>query len=149
VTDWAIVYVFGEMRGPDADQATIDAIGKAAERYDTQARFTAGNGEFIGTTLSDADAGDGEQRDDARRAFEAEIRRSDAAGEFQDRDIERIWQDIRDRWSSLSAKVKAFHCKREWDESEHSRDDDGGFTDASSLRKIWTQADQVISDAKL
>jgi hypothetical protein len=89
-SDGAVVHIYGE------DQATADAVDKAAGKHDTQAGFTFGNGAFIGTTKQDGT--DREQRDDARRAYEAIIRHPEAGAAFQGRDVNQIWQDIRGRW---------------------------------------------------
>jgi hypothetical protein len=89
----ALVHVFG------SDQETLDAIDKAAGRYGTEFEITAGHGEFVGTAKSDET--DREQRDDARRVYDAVIQEAAAAKEWPGRDLARVWQDVRRNWPSL------------------------------------------------
>jgi predicted ABC-type ATPase len=124
--DGATVYVFGSY----SDAATVEAIGKSVEQNDTQARFTAGSGSFIGTQLGDADTDDKGQRDDARKVYEAEIQQADAAGKLPGRDIGKLWQQVRDSWAASSSQVKLFRGGGAWDEGEHPRDEQGRFTDS-------------------
>jgi hypothetical protein len=93
----ATVHVYGE------DQATADAVGKAAQGYGGKASFTFGNGEFVGTSKTDGT--DREQRDDARAKYEAVIAAAAAAPEFRGRDLARRWNDLRDRWGRKLQEV--------------------------------------------
>ena len=110
----AIVHVYG------TDQATLDTVGKAAERYGSEVAVTHGSGEFIGTKLETGT--DREQRDDARRAYETVIRGAAAASELQGRNVGAIWHDIRDRWDQTLAEIRdAFN-------PDQPRDPDGKWT---------------------
>jgi len=93
----ALVHVYGD------NQATLDKIDKAAGQYDTKAQFTAGHGEFIGT--SKTDGSDREQRDDAREQYDAIISEAQTRPEFSGRDIGQAWDDIRASWGRELSKV--------------------------------------------
>lgn len=86
----ATVHVYG------TDQATADAVDAIAGKHGSQAHFTFGAGEFIGTTKEDGT--DREQRDDARAQYEAVIGAPAAGAAFPGRDVAAVWQDLRDRW---------------------------------------------------
>ena len=94
----AIVHVYGN------DQATVDAIDKAAKDNGTKASFIAGNGEFIGTTKQDGT--DREQRDDARKQYEAIISTAQAGSEFAGRDLAKTWDTIRDHWGGKLSQLE-------------------------------------------
>jgi hypothetical protein len=93
----ALVHVFGE------DQAAADAVGKAAASYGAKTSYTFGHGEFIGTTK--ADGTDREQRDDARRQYEAVIGEAAAAPELRGRDVAGAWNDLRNRWGGKLSQI--------------------------------------------
>jgi hypothetical protein len=97
-SEGASVHVYGE------DQATADAVNKVAIDHDTKAQFQAGHGEFIGTTKTDGT--DREQRDDARRAYDAIISADQARVAFGGRDVGKIWSDLRVRWGGELAPQK-------------------------------------------
>jgi hypothetical protein len=82
--DGANVYV------ADLDGSAYDAVNKAAERYDTDVEYRVGRAEFVGTIK--ADGTDREQRDDARRAYEEAIGKSEVS------ESRGIWQRVRRRW---------------------------------------------------
>lgn len=87
-TEGILVHVYGD------SQQTLDAVGKIVGQYGTTANVTFGEGEFIGTKLETGS--DQEQREDARREYEAVI--AEAAGQLPGRDVARIWDDVRGRW---------------------------------------------------
>jgi thioredoxin reductase len=94
--DGAIVHVWG------TDQATADAVDKVAGENGTEAKFSAGHGEFIGTAKQDGT--DREQRDDARQQYAAIISEAAARPEFEGRNLARTWDIVRYRWGGkLSA----------------------------------------------
>jgi hypothetical protein len=89
----AIVHVFA------SDQATVDAVGKAAGAAPVE--YVRGHGEFIGTQKETGS--DREQRDDARRVYEKVIAEAGRSHALAGQDVAKVWQDARDRWQSLSA----------------------------------------------
>jgi hypothetical protein len=93
----------GEAWGPR--RVAPDTIDKVAEKHDTKGTITFGSGEFIGTRKSDGT--DREQRDDARRKYEAVIGAAQAQFSFQGRDVGKAWQDLRDRWGRELPEVKS------------------------------------------
>ena len=103
ITNGAMVHVYGE------DQATADAVDKVAGQHDTQASFTFGKGEFIGT--SKGDGTDREQRDDARRQYEAIIADAQAGSAFEGRDVGKIWDDLRARWGGELSPQQVDHSR--------------------------------------
>ena len=122
----AIVHVYGD------NQATHDTIAKALEKHDTQGTITFGHGDFIGTTKQDGT--DREQRDDARRQYEAIIRDAQGQSAFAGRDIGKIWDDLRSRWGGeLSPQVSG-----------------ASFESANATKAGWIKASPVktIDDVK-
>jgi hypothetical protein len=139
ISGGAVVHVYGD------SQQTADAVGKAAESQNAQVSFTAGHGEFIGTKKEDGT--DREQRDDALKQYASVISAAQTSPEFAGRDLGKTWDAIRDHWggklSQLEKKldsprvrwtaIKAASLallRREFDESQHPRDEAGKFTDA-------------------
>ena len=70
----------------DLDGSAVDAVQKAADRYDGQIDATHGDAEFIGTQKEDGS--DREQRDDAREAYASVI------GGEGDQGARSIWKRI-------------------------------------------------------
>jgi hypothetical protein len=93
----AIVHVLGE------DQATADAVSKAAKSYGASSKFVFGNAEFIGTSKNDGS--DREQRDDARHQYEAAIAEAAASPEFGGRHLADVWNDLRTRWGGKLSEI--------------------------------------------
>jgi hypothetical protein len=104
-----VVHIYG------SDQATLDAIDKAAERHDTEFEYVKGKGEFIGTQAQSGS--EREQRDDARRIYEDTI--SEIAAKSPRRNIKAHWHRIRDRWQPQLPLAKTYPYKaREVHEDE-------------------------------
>lgn len=102
-------------------EPTIAAMKKAAERYGSEVKIRPGRAEFIGDQLGTGP--DREQRDRARAAYEAHIRRSNVPGS------DAVWQSVRDRWGKVASKsVSRALGDGIWDEDEHPRDENGRFT---------------------
>jgi hypothetical protein len=95
------VHVYG------SDDATIEAVGKASEKFDAIPEFVTGSGEFIGTTKEDGT--DREQRDDARQAYDKVIHDAAVSGALEGQDVGKIWDEVRDNWSSAEASGKSRH----------------------------------------
>ncbi len=95
------VHVYG------SDDATIDAVDKASEKFDAVPEFIAGSGEFIGTTKQDGT--DREQRDDARQAYDRVIHDAAVSGAVEGQDVGKIWDEVRDHWSAAEASGKSRH----------------------------------------
>ena len=94
----AVVHVYGD------DQKTVNSIDRAAGANETKAEFIAGDGEFLGTSKSDGT--DREQRDDARKKYEAVISEASSGSEFSGRDLGKTWNEIRDRWGRTLSEIK-------------------------------------------
>jgi hypothetical protein len=95
--DGAVVHVFAD------NHAAVEHVMKTAESYGVETISTKGTGEFIGTRKEDGT--DREQRDDARREYERIIRQAGAGGSHPD--IEKVWNDYRNRRLSGSTPAKA------------------------------------------
>ena len=124
----AIVHVYGD------DQATIDKITQAAHGADV--KITFGHGEFIGTTKEDGS--DREQRDDARKQYDAVIAAAAASPEFSGRDLGKTWDAIRNSWSGKLSEVRSArwaalkrrsHALLHRFDPGESRDEHGRWTD--------------------
>lgn len=82
--DGAVVYV------TDIDGSAADAVKKGAERYDAEVQVEFGRAEFLGTDKQDGT--DREQRDSARKSYEAVIEQSPVQASHT------VWDRVRDRW---------------------------------------------------
>lgn len=114
------------------DNATIGAIKKAAQHYDNATvEFTPGTGEFIGTKLETGS--DREQRDDARRVYAETVREIANSGGLGGRDLEALWNGIRDYWGArLDGNKPAAAATQADDASGAGRGDAGGRGRATS-----------------
>jgi hypothetical protein len=74
----------------DLDGKALEAVDKAAKRYDAEVEYHQGHAEYVGTTK--ADGTEREQRDDARRAYE------EAVGKSEVQESRGVWQRVRRRW---------------------------------------------------
>lgn len=81
-----VVYVYGQ------DNDTLKTFAEAANAYKAKGSVSRGKGEFIGTQLHTGS--DREQRDDARRVYEATI------GAASGVRVGPVWAELRDRWTT-------------------------------------------------
>jgi hypothetical protein len=108
----------------DLDGSAVDAIKKASGRYGSEVEVQFGRAEFLGTTKSDGS--DREQRDDARKIYEGNIKESSVQGSQE------VWARVRDRWGQAevgySPGVKA-----------------SGLAAADELKAEWATASPITS----
>ena len=122
----AVVYVV------DYDLSKADAAERGAEKYGAKLTADFGKSDLVGNASGDG-ADDREQRDIARKIYEANIRQSPVVGAGE------LWNRVRDRWgqgltSSTSTEKKAEGAHRgalsfrgEFD-PDQPRDEDGKWT---------------------